>query len=235
MRQKVLPAPGPASTSTGPAGASMASALAWTGGEGHAGKLAPTCDIHWRIVSHSSSRTCASVRPDRLSTWNEWSAPFHLVQRRPRARGRRTCSASGPVRPGRRASPAGTASGSPPGTGEWSASRPASSAHAAETRGTRGPSTPGSASRLASSDVMRPPNDFPPAKSGMPGSSAAATPMAARTVAMATVGVSGRPRRCFHVGELVPQRRDAARAQVPSRRRLRKACRIPAPAPCAMT
>ena len=46
-------------------------ALGWAGSEGHAGKLAPTCDIHWRIVSHSSSRTCASVRPERLSTWNE--------------------------------------------------------------------------------------------------------------------------------------------------------------------
>jgi hypothetical protein len=41
-------------------------------------------------------------------------------------------------------------------------------------------------------DVMRPPNDLPPANSGTPGKRRAASATAARTVAMATVGESGR-------------------------------------------
>ena len=58
------------------------------------------------------------------------------------------------------------------------------------------PRTPGSGSSDCACDVIRPPNDLPPAISGIPGRRRPASPTAARTVACATFGVSGRLPPC---------------------------------------
>lgn len=55
------------------------------------------------------------------------------------------------------------------------------------------PLTPGSGAFDCACEVMRPPNDFPPATSFNPGQSRAASSTAARMAACATAGWSGRP------------------------------------------
>jgi hypothetical protein len=54
------------------------------------------------------------------------------------------------------------------------------------------PATPGKGASACAWDVMRPPNDLPPANSGRPGSISRAAPAAFRTVSWASFGPSAR-------------------------------------------
>ena len=75
MRHKVFPAPGPARTSTGPNGASMAFRCCRVGSKITAPGPGPGIAPSSTSVSTSSSRTASAVRPDSLSMPKEWSPP----------------------------------------------------------------------------------------------------------------------------------------------------------------
>lgn len=149
--------------------------------------------IQRAVASTSSSSASSSVRPERLSTWNEWSPPSM------------TCSVASSPRSSstglRRSSPASrsrvpcTKSMGRSTAARWAArsvlSRPG--AWSGNPRKTS-PSTSGSAPSAAACDVIRPPNDFPPANRGRSGHSTRAASTAASTVACATAGRSGRLR-----------------------------------------
>jgi hypothetical protein len=68
----------------------------------------------------------------------------------------------------------------------------AASPDAAEIRGNANPRTPGSGATACACEVIRPPNDLPPAMSGSFGKRRAASATAARTAACASFGGSGR-------------------------------------------
>ena len=72
------------------------------------------------------------------------------------------------------------------------------------------PATPSSGSSACACEVIRPPNDLPPAISGRFGHCRRASATAARTAACATFGGSGRLPPLLHVGKLIAQRRDVA-------------------------
>src|SRR6267143_285286 len=156
---------------------------------------------HSSLVTHSptatvsSSSTSASVRPDRLRTWNEWSPPSTRcsVARWPsrwtrdsssfrsakssRVPCKKSIGTSTRARCSARVSPGrpGGCSGKPRKTS---------------------PRTPGSGCAACAVEVMRPPNDLPPATRGSACVIHDASATAARTVAAATAGGSGRRARC---------------------------------------
>ncbi len=86
----------------------------------------------------------------------------------------------------------------------------------------------------AACDVIRPPNDLPPANNGVPGNARAASSQAARTAACATAGGSGRFAPCCMNGNW---KRSVAtpRAARPSANAAMNGWPMPAPAPWAKT
>ena len=84
---------------------------------------------------------------------------------------------------------------------------------AAESRGTRGRATPGSGAIACACEVMRPPNDLPPANSGRRGQRPRGLGHGGAHGGMRDRRRVGALRAALHVGELVAQRRDAALGQ----------------------
>ena len=84
---------------------------------------------------------------------------------------------------------------------------------AAGSRGTPGPRTPGNGAAACACDVMRPPNDLPPANSGSPAQQRAASRDGGTHRGMGDARRIGPLAALLHVGKLVAQRRDAAFAE----------------------
>ncbi len=149
------------------------------------------------------------VRPLAFGTWKEWSAP-RTAQGEHAGRGRSTSGSRRSRRAKASLLSAGRASATALRRGARHARPTVSRARGGESRGRQGPRSFGIAASASAVDVMRPPNDFPPAKSASFGASFAALATAARTVAVATAGLSGRARPSLHVGELIAKGGDAA-------------------------
>ncbi len=128
-------------------------------------------------------------------------------------RGVRSTAAAARGPRARRACPAGTASA--PRTSARCAARSSDGLPAGcsgKPRKTR-PRTPGSGAAACACDVMRPPNDLPPAKSGTPGSSACRFGDGRAHGRVRELRRVGALRAVLHVRKLVAQRRDAARGE----------------------